>query len=367
MPADEFSVDVRSKGERERDGIYRKQEALQEPGAISKFLNEIKELGRKVVDASDEEFEIVKMRAREIMDINVGVVENPDVYLQSEVNNEISRLTDEIFQREHPKVYALAKEAVLKDLPKGIDIYNGREIRTRLILASLDHLANFLREGLVLKRWQVVAGIKPIRSSVFDALKKLKPGVNEFDEFEDKLEIFEEDLETNVEKQEALKRLISERHDRIRCRVYTTSKFNLNYLMGDIRYRPADLINKVIGRRPEWNYYMSKWLYKDNGEIYINEIEDRGGPPSSFGFFQNVARDLGSDDLVYAAWHTRLSFRRILGPKLPVEIQVLPTESVAMNSILQVVSKRDRPDINIVSPELRKKANKNVKKFLESE
>ncbi len=349
-----------------REKIYRQQEALQEPGAINKFLEEITDLSSKVASVNLEDFELIKLRAKEIVDINVGVVENPDVYLQNKVDNEISRLKDEIFKRDHPKIYALAKEALLKDLPKGIDIYNGSEVRNKLILTSVDNLANFIRGGMG-RRWQMVAGVKPIRSSVFDALKEMRPGVNEFEEFENKLIIFEKDIETNIEEQEVLKKLIFERHDRVRCRIYTNSKFNLNYLMAKIRYRDIDVIKKFLGKSPEWNYYISKWLYKSNGSVDRKEIEDKEEPASTPGFFLGVAQDLKPDDLVYAAWHTRLGFRRIFGPKIPTEVQVLPIEFEKMNGALQNVFKMDKPDINVVSPELRKKVNMKAKKFLWSE
>jgi hypothetical protein len=375
MFIEEHHIDVRSELERKLENIHKKQEALQEPGAINKFLDEIRELSLKVEGAGEEEFEDIKLRAVEIGEINVGVVENPDVYLQGEVNNEVARLTDEIFKREHPRVFALAREAVLRNLPKGIDIYNGNEVRNKLILASLEHVPSVLREGLFFKRWQIVAGVKPIRSSALVALRKAEFGggggelkwFGEYEELEKRLEKFEEDIEVDSQKQDLFKEYISSRHDRVRCRVFTNTKFSLNFLMADVRYRGVDLIRKVIGEKPEWNYYMSKWLYKNNGEVRISEIADRGGPASSFGYFLNEASDLNPEDLIYAAWHAQLKFRPIFGSKVPVEIQVFPIEFAAMHNVLQGIFKRDKPEIQAVSLELRMISNRNAKKFLESE
>lgn len=352
-----------------REKVYRQQEALQEPGAINKFLEEITDLSSKVALADPEVFKKIKSRVREIVDINVGVVENPDVYLQNKVDNEISRLKDEIFKIEYPKIYTLTKEALMKDLPKGIDIYNGQQVRNWLILFSLEHLPTVMREGLFFGKWKIVAGIKPIRASAIEALRGSEFGeekigkFGDFEKLESRLEKFEDEIDGDPQKKEIFKRLVSERHDRVRCRVYANTEFRLSYLLGEIRYRGADVLKELMGKKAEWNYYMSEWLYKKDGEVVVREVEDRGGPDSSVGFFRNVATDLDPEDLVYAAWHTHLKFGRFLGPRIPVEVQVFPFEFAAMHALLERVFKRDKPDLNAVSPVLRKVANGNAKKY----
>ncbi|OIN91643.1 hypothetical protein AUJ42_01510 [Candidatus Collierbacteria bacterium CG1_02_44_10] len=381
MPGLELEIKLEVGEEAELQALYRKQEALQGQGGVEQLRKEVASLLERVEKIEVGQVpEEVRKKLKDIIDMNVGVVDAKvaDELLQGVVNGEISRLTDEVFRRTHPRVYELARSALLSGLPEGFDLYDTERIKKK-IFGVWNPVTAYLRAMEQNGECKIVACMKPVRSTAMEALRqKMGMGTGDklekygnFEELEARVNALEKSLEEGTVGENELdyfNKLIEQRYDRFRCRVFSNGHWDLSNAIGTVKILSLDwmentLMNKIFKLTPDWDYYLSEWIYRRNGDIESKELRGYYRPPNSRKCFSDELEKLEFGDMLYLAWHTHLKLKLGWNSKqFPVEIQILP--AIFPMNLMERVYKQEDPDLKFVSPKLREKAWLQMRKFI---